>query len=269
MCAKQALEELAREDFTPLLQPRLTTSRINAKLVRSHYSDATEKFVKNMKTTLRKTIRLKRLEAGLSMCKLARVVGVSKQSVSNIESGQTAGITNSKGVIALCCHFGIDRALFKDSQIKRKIKKVKTKKPLGALLANRRRKLGITRNKLSELVGVPSSRIHSLEIRGEMRLSFRLKRRLEIVLKCIIPENYFYGYDELVKNSRVLTKLAGRVRKYRQKRGWSIEDLAKQAGVCSNSIRRIENRMNGKPRSISVIKTLRALRIKIPRRYIL
>lgn len=65
----------------------------------------------------------------------------------------------------------------------------------------------------------------------------------------------------IVEDKKTIKEIAENIRQARAKKGWTQLELAKKAGVDSNSLAKIE-RGESKPYGVTLVKIIRALGVK-------
>lgn len=65
----------------------------------------------------------------------------------------------------------------------------------------------------------------------------------------------------ITEDKKIIQQTAERIKQAREKKGWTQEELAKKAGLDSNSYAKIE-RGESKPYGVTLVKIIKALGIK-------
>lgn len=63
------------------------------------------------------------------------------------------------------------------------------------------------------------------------------------------------------EDKRIIQETAENIRQAREKKGWTQEELAKKAGIDSNSYAKVE-RGESKPYGVTLVKIIKALGVK-------
>ena len=134
-------------------------------------------------------IKTRRLELNMSLAGVAKMIGVSRQYVSQIEHGEASLVDSDELVKKLANVLQLESETLKSLRRKRKGLKIKLTDPLCKFLYERRLQLSLSRKDLNRRLGhkEKSSLIHELES-GSYYPSIKLLSRLEKVLDCKIPD---------------------------------------------------------------------------------
>lgn len=218
---------------------------------------------------LGKCLRVKRLAAGISLSGLAKTLGITKQAIGSVETGQTKCIGKSKGVMKLCDYFEIDIEEFRESQPKRKLRNIKSKTHLGKLLVKRRMQLCLSRKDLCNMISLSSYNLYLLERGNTKKLNPDLLKALEKFLGREIPEKYFSTSRKYSREVKRPSSIGALIFKLREEQGLTQFEVAKKSKTSLSTIVRIENKGTVRPRCYTIFKILRALNAELPKGTIL
>ena len=140
------------------------------------------------KSELGNIVRMRRRELGMSMNKLAGLLGVKHQYVYQIEFGLSPLNRNGEMVKRLAQFLEIDVDVLEDLRPKIRLKKMRTTSPLGMFLYERRSQLSLTQKEVGERLGKVNSVVSCIENgRRNINPDSDFFKKLEEALECKIP----------------------------------------------------------------------------------
>jgi transcriptional regulator with XRE-family HTH domain len=141
-----------------------------------------------VRTKLGTLIRKRRLELGIGQAELARLLGLHRQFVYQIEMGISSMTSSPETLekIARILKLPVGKLIAVKS--KRKLTEIKnTPTAIGSLLYRGRLKLNMSRRDLCRISGVSLLIIQNLEIGRKKTLNSKISKKLSEALACVIP----------------------------------------------------------------------------------
>ena len=146
-------------------------------------------------------IRKRRCELGMSMRKLGGQLGVSYQSISNIETGKTRFIGDDAKFTRLCEILNLNSIELRPLRTRNKQKVKSRNTPLGQFITEERSRKKMTQQALAGIAKISTQVLNHIET-GLKNPSPNILEKLSNALNCKIPDNIVTKTAEKQPKSR-------------------------------------------------------------------